>query len=1319
MVFQNNILAGAAGAAGDTALSVSKSVRFNDDDSAFMYRTPYVEGNRKTWTVSYWMKRCNLGAVMYHWAVQEDGQTGSQRLYCIFRSDDKLEIGNASATILQSNAVFRDPSAWGHFVITCDTTLATAADRIKVYYNGVRLTSWATDAISTQVAQNSDQAWNSTELHNIGDDPNVNNRLDGYMSQFYHIDGMALEPTSFGETDDNGVWRPIEYAGTDGSAVTITFVEQAKTDSSSTTYTFSGATLGGSAGDHLIIGTTGRQTTAGTNDITSVTVDGNTAVELVDSPGSNGTQHTGLWIAEGKGNSTGDIVVVFASACNAAAYAVWRATNVGTVGAYDSASEEASGGTDPSETITIPAGGALIAYADTNGSSKSFSWTNATERFDADAGDADNWHSGASDAFAAHTTDRAITVDQGTTTSRAVFCSINKTVAYGVNGFFLDFSDSANLGKCAARGTGLVAASSGTAIGDLTLHGGNAAAFNGKRTETDAGAANTGDDRYIGKTWDSAISITGFKLWSYTDKGFKEGSTSDVTVVLYGKNGAAPSNSSDGTALQTITVSPDSNTSAPPATAESFGGFTSASYLHNWCKISIGTNCHVGELEFYTGTNTSEGSDWVSSGLAANDQVNDTPTDNHATFNPLDRNNGQEPTLGSVVALSNGNLNMSWSSTNQGSSRSTLGMTTGKYYAEATYNDSTTSSFSAGVVGIKYPLQHFPIDSPGGRAHYDASGVIHLDNNNSVNTGLATFTTNDVIGMQVDCDASPKTIEFFKNGTSIIEKDLDTSVDTWFFSIFVGSATRDGDMNFGQYDFARTPDAGFKALSTANLPAPTIEDGTAHFQTTLYTGDAKVRNIDQTGNSTFQPDIVWIKNRDTTDTHMLMDASRGPAQELNPEDVRVESLETQGLIAFSDKSWIDASSLTKIGDMTLESGLSHGFDGDSYKGFAECAAGTGTGYCGVDWGSGNTKTITQMVTFGSNDYGYSNPGRTITLAIEGSNDNTTFTDLGGGLTGLTDTTTDEHAKIITPTSTTGYRYHRAKVTSSVGSVHFAEVAFFEDTTTTREGFTLASGPAGYNDNTEKFVAWQWKAGGGAGTSNTAGTLNTTKTSVNTTAGISVSTYTGGGSATTIGHGLGVAPRFIIQKERTNDVGSWHVYHAGLASDAETDYITLDATSAKADLAGIWNDTAPTSTVLSLGSNDDLVGSSDTNVIYAFAEVEGFSKFDFYEGFGNAFGPFIYLGFKPAWLMIKNIDSGSTNWNVFDIARQPQNLANGIGLRPNATQAEHTSSIAVDLLSNGFKLRDTGSDINSAVTFIYAAFAAHPIGGSGVTPATAI
>ena len=221
-------------------------------------------------------------------------------------------------------------------------------------------------------------------------------------------------------------------------------------------------------------------------------------------------------------------------------------------------------------------------------------------------------------------------------------------------------------------------------------------------------------------------------------------------------------------------------------------------------------------------------------------------------------------------------------------------------------------------------------------------------------------------------------------------------------------------------------DTDFKDINTTNMPTPTILDGTANFQTTLYTGNATDRNISQTENSVFTPDWVWIKNRSAADEHKLIDITRGVAQEISSDSNTIESTNLDGLQAFSDKLWVDASGETLIGNSTSAGGLAAAFDGDNSKGYATCAAaGSPPGPVGVDWGSGNTKLITQMIFVGSSDYGYSSNGRTINIKLEGSTDNfsSSVVDLGGGTGDFTDASSNSF-KLITPTSTTAYRYHR-------------------------------------------------------------------------------------------------------------------------------------------------------------------------------------------------------------------------------------------------------------------------------------------------------
>ena len=266
------------------------------------------------------------------------------------------------------------------------------------------------------------------------------------------------------------------------------------------------------------------------------------------------------------------------------------------------------------------------------------------------------------------------------------------------------------------------------------------------------------------------------------------------------------------------------------------------------------------------------------------------------------------------------------------------------------------------------------------------------------------------------------------------------------------------------------------------------------------------------------------------------------------------------------------------------------------------------------------------------------------------------------------------------------------------------------------GFTLGSTNNNVNGNGETYVAWNWLAGGSQGSSNTTGTINTTYTSANTTSGFSIIKYPGSGSNGTIGHGLGVAPSMVIIKDLSG-TGDWLVGHDGLDStNPWHKYIYLNQSSAVADANTMFNDTAPTSTVINLGTHSMTNGSGKNYICYAFANVKGFSKFGKYGGNGNADGTFVYTGFKPGFLSIKKIsDTGS--WRQYDKLRLGFNPSN-YNLIPNEAGQEETA-VHVDLLSNGFKLRTTGSGENDG-SFIYMAFAEEPlvanVGGS--IPATA-
>ena len=299
------------------------------------------------------------------------------------------------------------------------------------------------------------------------------------------------------------------------------------------------------------------------------------------------------------------------------------------------------------------------------------------------------------------------------------------------------------------------------------------------------------------------------------------------------------------------------------------------------------------------------------------------------------------------------------------------------------------------------------------------------------------------------------------------------------------------------------------------------------------------------------------------------------------------------------------------------------------------------------------------------------------------------------------------------------------VRSSSKNIH-SNLTNAEDTNATRitgfdsDGFNLGSSST-TNTNSQNYVSWNWKANG-QGSSNTDGSINTTYTSVNTTAGFSISQYTGNASSgATIGHGLGSVPKMILVKN-LSIASNWLVYNYSMSANG--DYaLFLDSTSAKDNSQDYWGDTTPTSSVFSLGARQEGNGSGNSHIAYCFADVQGYSKFGSYVGNGNADGTFIYTGFAPAFIIYKHTTDGYS-WIMEDVKRNiaGNGYLNGSASRefyPDANNAEGTAGQRFDFLSNGFKIRETSADINeSGSTFIYMAFDEAPLVGSNNTPCTA-
>ncbi len=289
--------------------------------------------------------------------------------------------------------------------------------------------------------------------------------------------------------------------------------------------------------------------------------------------------------------------------------------------------------------------------------------------------------------------------------------------------------------------------------------------------------------------------------------------------------------------------------------------------------------------------------------------------------------------------------------------------------------------------------------------------------------------------------------------------------------------------------------------------------------------------------------------------------------------------------------------------------------------------------------------------------------------------------------------------------------------SNRGSTYTMEsntsLAEYNDTTAVTsfntDGFTTGSN-GNTNTNSNTYVAWQWKANGGTTSSNSDGSITST-VQVNSTSKFSVVSYTGTGSNATIGHGLGVTPDLIIVKLRSG-AGDWTVYNSIIGN---TKFLRLNSGNAEGTQSTYWQDTSPTTSVFSIGTAGDVNTSSGTHVAYCFSQVKGYSKIGTYKGTGDVDGPFLFCGFKPAFILTKRLDD-TGSWLIHDNKREGYNSDNDeIEVNTNAVEANNDR---LDLLSNGVKIRNTSGYVNaSGASYTFLAIADAPLVASNGVAAT--
>ena len=671
----------------------------------------------------------------------------------------------------------------------------------------------------------------------------------------------------------------------------------------------------------------------------------------------------------------------------------------------------------------------------------------------------------------------------------------------------------------------------------------------------------------------------------------------------------------------------------------------------------------------------------------------DTPTSNYATGNPIQVNAHTETVLNDA--------NLTWTNSAASQRMSTIPISDGKWYFEYHINGSTVSD--------EYPhlkLQGINGETTGalsiGPRSYFESGVTADWTSHSLNIGGNTT-------VRVTYDSS--------NGQVVVTSSGGNTFTRTWTAGNTGGAYADGNeikagigfginsgvagvlINFGQRNFVNSAPAGFKKLQTNNLTTvPTIKNGKDQFDVVTWSGDnASPRTI--TGLE-FEPDFIWTKRRNSTASSLLYDSVRGFGE---TKHLHSDNAEPEG-----SNNELNTNVSGYVSD-----NASNGFVLTAGTSNHDATNGSGNTYVAWCWKAGGTPSVTytvKVVSDSGNKYRFNDFGASaVTLDLEEG---------GTYVFDQSDSSNSNHPLRFSTTSNGthggGSEYTTGVVTTGVPGQAGAKttITVAASAPTLFYYCSVHSGMGGQaNTNTTK------------GSSNFDGTIQS-KVTANTDAGFSIVSYTGTNNSKTVGHGLNSTPEFIIVKNR-NDSANWIVYHKDVnpAGSSEDWYLMLHVDDARTLAGDAWGSTAPGSSVYNVGAFNNTNGSGDGMIAYCFHSVEGYSKFGYYVGAAtgsspNADGPYVHLGFKPAYLLIKRTDSSSGGeWSIHDTQRDPIN-SNRQVIAADLPNGEITQG-GIDFLSNGFKIRDGAGWTNqTGGNYVYAAFAESPFGGQNVSPATA-
>ena len=850
-VISNNQLAGASGQGGSSSYEISRSLRFNSGDSSHLVRTPSSAGNRTTWSWSGWIKRSKLGVSQFLFNATDHSSTTT---VAYFKADDTLEFYDyqsaAYTTQLVTSQVFRDVSSWFHLVIAWDTTQATASDRVKIYINGSQVSAFGT---STYPSQNTQSRWNNNVIHDIGQDNN-NNFLDGYLAEVHFIDGQALTATDFGEYDSNNVWQPKEFTGSHGT-------NGFHLDFSDTSDLGNDAAGSNNWTPNNLVGAAPGLSTA------------NQGMDVVTYTGNGSTQSiTGLnfqpdfvWLKKRSGAADHYLYDVVRGANNRLYSNTADAESTSSTGltAFTSDGFTVGSANDVNQSSNTyvawcwKAGG--TASSNSDGSITSSVSANSTYGF----------------SVVTYTgTGSNATVGHGLSSAPKWIVVKNRDQASGWSVYHDAIGTSTN--NYVELQSNAEAAQDNTAFQ-------NTAPTNSVFSIGTKAAVNSSGYDFVAYCWSE---VSGFsKFGSYTGNGSTTG-----PIVTTGFKPRFLLIKAD-IAGEDWVIMDTSRDSGNPVDQALFANTADAEITNS----AYNTEFQVDGFQLKNTNprfNTS-GATYIYAAFASKpsgeviDSLIDTPTNytagsgnnggNYCTLNPLDN----------ATTLSNGNLTITGSSSSFKGVRSTIGMSSGKWYMECkvtAYSSSTSSApgiwngddTSLNTGGGSYGNAYLFVTD------YASNYRIYVNKGSSNPYSEAgSISAGDIIGIALDLDNGKCYVHingtYLNSGNSVYNT---WPADTYFFGGYEYTSGNQLDFNFGQRPFAYTPPSNHLALCTQNLPDPAIADGSTVFDTKLYTGTGSTQSI--TGLN-FSPDFVWIKNRNAAGSHDLYDIVRGADTVMNSD----------------------------------------------------------------------------------------------------------------------------------------------------------------------------------------------------------------------------------------------------------------------------------------------------------------------------------------------------------------------------------------------------------------------------------------------------